>query len=150
MELLIVVLTVAILATGAMTFYGNYRDRTAMAQDATNLKAIQVAAKMFTRIHGRLPRTVAALLPDLNNDLTLITCPEDATPPPAGVSYAIDPTTLAAAAAHPGGELAWMLDPANSGAALVIESDVANGATVAARHQGGSSMEIGITGTPHD
>jgi len=150
LEMVVVVVAAAIVVSGAMTFYGNYRDRVETAQDETNLKAIQVAAKMFTRINGRLPRTVAALLPTLNNDLTLITCPGDTSPPPAGVSYAIDPDTIADAAADPRGELAWLLDPGNAGAVLAIESDRADGSTTAARHEGGGSMEIEITGTPQE
>ena len=67
----------------------------------------------------------------------LLTCPMDPTPPSAGgVSYGL----LASAANKP---LSWLLDPANAGKTIIVESDIANptgGGDFVRRHERGHTF----------
>ena len=74
-----------------------------------------------------------------NNDIETITCLSDRTPPPAGVSYGLN---LAAA----GRPLRWLLDEANGGVVLIIETDTRGSGTLALRHGGLDSLLRGDPG----
>ena len=76
-----------------------------------------------------------------DNPQKILTCPMDKTPPATGgYSYGITTGGADGAANKP---LSWLLNPANAGLSVVVESDIQNPAAdtdFARRHNGGSTF----------